>query len=96
MFITKGREKAVDTGGVSRDMFSVFWECAYPKEFDGGASCISSWGRHARYGYAGDDPIPWVSFMWVFTDTSRLSCSVPHSAWSYMRDTWSGRYGIIY
>ena len=30
-------EKAIDTGGVSRDMFSVFWECAlYPKQFDGG------------------------------------------------------------
>lgn len=29
-------EKAIDTGGVSRDMFSAFWECAYPKQFDGG------------------------------------------------------------
>ena len=29
------KEKAVDTGGVSRDMFSAFWEEAYLKNFDG-------------------------------------------------------------
>ena len=29
-------EKAIDTGGVSRDMFSGFWEHAYLKQFDGG------------------------------------------------------------
>lgn len=28
-------EKAIDTGGVSRDMFSSFWEEAYIKHFDG-------------------------------------------------------------
>ena len=28
-------ERAVDTGGVSRDMFSSFWEEAYRKNFDG-------------------------------------------------------------
>ena len=28
-------EKAVDTGGVCRDMFSAFWEKAYLKNFDG-------------------------------------------------------------
>lgn len=29
------KEKAVDTGGVSRDLFSAFWEAAYLKHFDG-------------------------------------------------------------
>ena len=29
-------ERAVDTGGVSRDMFSAFWEQAYITDFDGG------------------------------------------------------------
>ena len=28
-------EKAIDTGGVCRDMFSAFWEKAYLKNFDG-------------------------------------------------------------
>ena len=28
-------EKAVDTGGVCRDMFSAFWDIAYDKAFDG-------------------------------------------------------------
>ncbi|MCG8624697.1 MAG: hypothetical protein MJE68_22210 [Proteobacteria bacterium] len=30
-------EKAVDVGGVSRDMFSAFFEEAYTKLFDGGS-----------------------------------------------------------
>ena len=30
-------ENAVDAGGVSRDMFSAFWEAAYQELFDGGA-----------------------------------------------------------
>lgn len=34
--ITYKNEKAIDTGGVSRDMFSAFWEIAYIKAFDGG------------------------------------------------------------
>ena len=29
-------EKAIDTGGVSRDMFSAFWEYAYLRQFDSG------------------------------------------------------------
>jgi hypothetical protein len=29
--------KAVDTGGVARDMFSAFWETAYLRAFDGGS-----------------------------------------------------------
>ena len=28
-------EKAIDTGGVSRDMFSAYWECGYLNMFDG-------------------------------------------------------------
>ena len=34
--ISYANEKAIDTGGVSRDMFSAFWEIAYIKAFDGG------------------------------------------------------------
>ena len=34
--ITYVREKAVDTGGVCRDLFSAFWESAYIHAFDGG------------------------------------------------------------
>ena len=30
-------EKAVDIGGVCRDMFSTFWDKAYLKSFDGGS-----------------------------------------------------------
>ena len=33
--ITYTFENAVDTGGVSRDLFSAFWEIAYVKHFDG-------------------------------------------------------------
>lgn len=33
-------ERAVDAGGVSRDMFSGFWEVAYLQIFDGGCSLI--------------------------------------------------------
>ena len=29
-------EKAIDTGGVSRDVFSAFWEHVYLKQFNGG------------------------------------------------------------
>ena len=34
--VTFTGEKAVDTGGVCRDMFSAFWDDAYLKSFDGG------------------------------------------------------------
>ena len=34
--ITYVGKRAIDTGGVSRDMFSAFWECAYLNVFDGG------------------------------------------------------------
>ena len=30
--------QAVDTGGVARDLFSVFWDIAYLRAFDGGNS----------------------------------------------------------
>lgn len=40
-------EKAVDTGGVSRDLFSAFWEVAYVKDFDGGSTYIPSVHPHA-------------------------------------------------
>ena len=33
-------EKALDTGGVSRDLFSAFWELAYVKDFDGGSTYV--------------------------------------------------------
>ena len=33
-------ERAVDTGGVCRDMFSAFWELAYVRDFDGGNTYI--------------------------------------------------------
>ena len=33
-------ERAIDTGGVARDMFSMFWETAYVKMFDGGTLLI--------------------------------------------------------
>lgn len=35
-------EKAIDTGGVSRDFFSAFWEVAYVKDFDDGSTYIPS------------------------------------------------------
>ena len=39
-------ELAVDTGGVSRDFFSGFWEIAYVKDFDGGSTYIPSVHPH--------------------------------------------------
>ena len=33
-------ERAIDTGGVTRDMFSAFWEQAYRHAFDGGSTLI--------------------------------------------------------
>lgn len=33
-------ELAVDMGGVSRDLFSAFWECAYTQAFDGSSTLI--------------------------------------------------------
>ena len=33
-------ERAIDTGGVARDMLSMFWESAYLKMFDGGTLLI--------------------------------------------------------
>ena len=38
--ITYVNERAVDTGGVSRDMFSAFWELAYMRDFDGGDTYV--------------------------------------------------------
>ena len=39
-------EKAVDTGGVSQDMFSGFWEIAYVKNFDGSNTLIPTVHPH--------------------------------------------------
>ena len=39
-------EMGVDTGGVSRDFFSGFWEIAYVKDFDGGSTYIPSVHPH--------------------------------------------------
>ena len=39
-------ERAIDTGGVSRDFFSAFWEIAYIKDFDGGSTYIPSVHPH--------------------------------------------------
>ena len=39
-------ERAVDTGGVSRDFFSGFWEIAYVKDFDDGSTYIPSVHPH--------------------------------------------------
>ena len=40
-------EKAINTGGVSRDFFSAFWEVVYIKDFDGGSTYIPSVHPHA-------------------------------------------------
>ena len=39
-------EKAVDTGGVARDMYSAFWELSYVKDFDGGSSFVPLTNPH--------------------------------------------------
>ena len=38
--IAYSNERAVDTGGVSRDMFSAFRELAYLRDFDGGSTYV--------------------------------------------------------
>ena len=45
--IEYNKERAVDTGGVSRDLFSALWESAYIKDFDGGGTCIPVVHPHA-------------------------------------------------
>lgn len=39
-------ENAIDTGGVSRDFFSAFWEIAYVKDFDGSNTYIPTVHPH--------------------------------------------------
>lgn len=41
-WIEYSNERAVDTGGVCRDMFSCFWEEAYLKHFDGESLLVSA------------------------------------------------------
>ena len=44
-------ERAIDTGGVCRDLYSCFWEHAYIKHFDGDklpiakSLCFQFWAR---------------------------------------------------
>ena len=49
-------ERAIDTGGVSRDLFSAFWEDAYVKDFDGSSTYVPSVHPHSdisRYSVLG-------------------------------------------
>ncbi len=41
-------ERAMDTGGVLRDVFSAFWEDAIPKLFDGGSAVIPAITPHSE------------------------------------------------
>ena len=43
-------EKAIDAGGVTRDVFSAFWESAYLEKFDGGGVLTPEMSPH-------DDPV---------------------------------------
>ena len=52
-------EKAVDTGGVCRDLFSAFWSEAYDKAFDGAEGFGSSTTSTCGYGVV---PAPWDCF----------------------------------
>ena len=54
--ITYKGERAIDTGGVSRDLFSAFWEEAYIKDFDGSSTYIPCVHPHcdiSRYSVLG-------------------------------------------
>ena len=44
--ISYDKEKAIDTGGVCRDMFSAFWEDAYLRAFDGGSVLVPAVHPH--------------------------------------------------
>ena len=41
-------ERALDTGGVMRDVFSAFWEEAIPRLFDGGSAVIPALTPHSE------------------------------------------------
>ena len=88
-------EKAVDTGGMSRDIFSVFWECAYPKEIDGGDILLPA-------SHPGVDMQDMVMLGTILSH-GFLSCgylpirlAFPALCLTVLGPTWSGRYGIIH
>ena len=41
-------ERALDTGGVMRDVFSAFWKEAIPRLFDGGSAVIPALTPHSE------------------------------------------------
>lgn len=59
-------ERAINTGGVSQDMFSSFWEHAYIAAFDGGnllVHTVHPGTDMAKLPVLGDHNVPWITFL---------------------------------
>ena len=71
--------QAVDTGGVARDLFSVFWDIAYLRTFDGGNSLTPTVHPHmdmSIYAVLGSIISHGQSSInWIFTHLNSFSCA---------------------
>ena len=72
-------EMVIDAGGVTRELFSAFWEQAYQLLFEGATLLIPLLHPQSDT-YTGKNNITWIPFKWIFasthstTVTNRNSC----------------------
>ena len=79
-------EKGVDTGGLTRDAFSAFWEEAYLRHFDGSsvlAPIVHAGLDISLTPHTWSYSFTWVSCLWVPTSSYCIpnTCSNPPWCW---------------
>jgi len=69
-------ERAIDTGGVSQDMLSSFWEDAYIVAFNGGnflVPAVHPGTDMAKLPVLGGHNVPWITFLQLSSHSVGIS-----------------------
>ena len=79
LHIRFAKERAINAGGVSRDMFSAFYEEAYETFFDGGARpTLPDCSPHCQLlpaSNVGNCHLSWVPHLWGSSSTNSIPLS---------------------